>query len=94
MIMAAKRAKSDGKRLRRPTKVLVIDVGVTNVKILATGKHGPRKVPSGPGMTASGMVAAVQRLAADWSYDVISLRYSGAVQGGLPAAEPRNLTDG
>jgi hypothetical protein len=71
MIMEARRAKGDGKRPRRATKVLVVDVGGTNVKILVTGKREPRKIPSGPRMTASGMVAAVHRLAADWSYDVI-----------------------
>ena len=92
--MEARRAKGDGKRSRRPTKVLVIDVGGTNLKILVTGKRMPRKVPSGPGMTASGMVAAVHRLAADWSYDVISLGYPGAVLRGRPAAEPKNLSDG
>jgi len=92
--MAARRVKGEGKRPRRPTKVLVIDMGGTNVKILVTGKREPRKAPSGPGMTASGMVAAVHRLAADWSYDVISLGYPGAVLGGRPAAEPQNLSDG
>lgn len=92
--MATSRAKNDGMSPRRPTKVLVIDVGGTNVKILVTGKREPRKVPSGPGMTASGMVTAVQQLAADWSYDVISLGYPGAVLGGRPAAEPKNLSDG
>ena len=28
--------------------VLVVDVGGTNVKILATGQEAPRKFPSGP----------------------------------------------
>ena len=40
------------------------------------------------------MVAAVQQHAADWSYDVISLGYPGAVLAGRPAAEPKNLSDG
>jgi len=40
------------------------------------------------------MVEAVKRLADDWSYDVISLGYPGAVLGGQPAAEPENLSDG
>jgi polyphosphate glucokinase len=93
MIMA-RQAKGEGKRVSPPTKVLVIDVGGTNVKILVTGKREPRKVPSGPGMTASGMVEAVQLLAAHWSYDVISLGYPGAVLGGRPAVEPKNLSDG
>jgi polyphosphate glucokinase len=92
--MEVKRAKDDGKSPRRQTKVLVIDVGGPNVKILVTGKRAPRKVLSGPEMTASGMVAAVQRLAADWSYDVISLGYPGAVIGGGPIAEPKNLSNG
>jgi len=92
--MATSRTKSGEKRPHRPTKVLVIDVGGTNVKILVTGRREPRKVPSGPDMTAVGMVAAVKRLAADWSYDVISLGYPGAVLGGRPAADPKNLSDG
>ncbi|MEO8340224.1 MAG: ROK family protein [Nitrospirota bacterium] len=92
--MATSRTKSGEIAPHRPTKVLVIDVGGTNVKILVTGKREPRKVPSGPDMTASDMVAAVKRLAADWSYDVISLGYPGPVLGGRPAAEPKNLSDG
>jgi polyphosphate glucokinase len=91
--MAERRAK-EGKKLHRPTKVLVIDVGGTNVKILVTGKRAPRKIPSGPTMTVPGMVEAVQRLAADWSYDVISLGYPGVVLRGRPAVEPKNLSDG
>ncbi|MGH7231339.1 MAG: ROK family protein [Nitrospiraceae bacterium] len=92
--MATDRVKTGGKIPPRPMKVLVVDVGGTNVKILASGKREPRKVHSGPAMTAPGMVGAVQRLAADWSYDVISLGYPGAVLCGRPAAEPKNLSNG
>jgi len=92
--MTACRARDSGEASRSQTRVLVIDLGGTNVKILVTGKRAPRRVPSGLGMTASGMVAAVQQLAADWSYDVISLGYPGAVIGGRPAAEPKNLGKG
>ena len=79
---------------RRPLRVMVVDVGGTNVKILATGKRLPRREPSGPGMTARRMVQAVARLAHDWTYDVISLGYPGVVRHGQPAAEPRNLGKG
>ena len=92
--MAIERAKDGGTIRSRPMNVLVIDVGGTNVKILATGKHEPRKVNSGPAMTAQQMVKAVQRLAAGWSYDAISLGYPGPVLHGSPAAEPKNLGDG
>lgn len=92
--MARLQVEVDGKIPRHPIKVLVVDVGGTNVKILATGKRKPRKEKSGPGMTARQVVEAVRRLAADWSYDVVSLGYPGAVRRGWPAAEPKNLGDG
>ena len=88
------RSKNDGKAYGSFNKVLVIDVGGTNVKILATGKRTPRKTASGPDMTARDMVDAVRRLAADWSYDVVALGYPGAVRAGRPAAEPKNLGKG
>jgi len=53
--------------------ILAIDVGGTNLKILATGQEQRRKVPSGPTMTAKRMVSEVRRLAKDWKYDVESL---------------------
>ena len=88
------RVRDNSRTPRRPPKVLVIDVGGTNVKVLATGKRTPRKVPSGSTMTARHMVAAVRQLVADWSYDVIALGYPGAVQAGRPAVEPKNLGKG
>jgi len=79
---------------RSPVKVLVVDVGGTNVKILATGRRGPRKVPSGRTMTAQEMVEAVKQLAAGWSYEAISLGYPGPLRDGQPVAEPKNLGAG
>ena len=45
-------------------KVLVIDVGGTSVKILATGEQEHRAFPSGPKMTPKQMVVGVKKLAA------------------------------
>jgi polyphosphate glucokinase len=74
--------------------ILVIDIGGTNIKILATGQEQVRKFPSGPRMTALQMVEGVQKAAADWSYDAVSIGYPGPVLGGKPALEPRNLAPG
>ncbi len=74
--------------------VLVIDVGGTNVKVLATGKRTPLKIPSGPTMTAARMVSAVLKATADWEYDVVSIGYPGPVLRGKPAREPHNLGGG
>jgi polyphosphate glucokinase len=42
--------------MRNGTKVLVVDVGGTSIKLLATGQKEARKFPSGPKMTAEAMV--------------------------------------
>ena len=41
-------------------RILVIDVGGTHVKVLATGYKKSVRIPSGPNMTAAKMVAAVR----------------------------------
>ena len=64
-------------------KVLVVDVGGTNVKTLATGQEEPRKFPSGPTLTATTMVAGVKDLAGDWRYQAVSIGYPGPVLHGL-----------
>jgi polyphosphate glucokinase len=74
--------------------VLVVDVGGTNVKILATGQKEPRKFPSGPKMTAKRMVSGVKKLAGNWKYDVVSIGYPGVVLRGRVISEPHNLAPG
>ncbi len=75
-------------------RVLVVDIGGTNVKILATGQKTFRKVPSGRELTPQKMVSEVARLAGDWEYDVVAIGYPGRVVDGRIAVEPRNLGHG
>ena len=75
-------------------KVLVVDVGGTHVKILATGQRNRRQFASGPTLTAAQMVKRVKALAGKWKYDVVSLGYPGPVLHGRPVAEPHNLGRG
>jgi len=75
-------------------KILVVDVGGTHVKVLATGQREHRQADSGPGMTARRMVSAVKRLSAGWSYDHVAIGFPGPVVHVHPVAEPRNLGDG
>jgi polyphosphate glucokinase len=74
--------------------VLVVDVGGTHVKILATGQMEPRKFDSGPTLTPKLMVAGVKKLATDWNYDHVSIGYPGPVLHSQPVAEPHNLAAG
>ena len=74
--------------------VLVIDVGGTHVKILATGHDEWREFESGPTLTPRQMVAGVRRLAQGWEYDAITIGYPGLVIGGRIVKEPANLAEG
>jgi polyphosphate glucokinase len=75
-------------------RVLVIDVGGTHVKILATGEKAHREFVSGPTLTARQMVSRVKRLAAGWKYDRVSIGYPGPVLHHRPMREPHNLGRG
>ncbi len=75
-------------------KILAVDVGGQHVKALLSGKRTPRRVVSGPNMTAATMVDAVKHMTADWSYDAVSLGYPGPVLQGKPFSEPHNLAAG
>jgi polyphosphate glucokinase len=77
-------------------KILVIDVGGSNIKIIATGVEERIKIPSETDMTAQQMVdkviAAVKE--AGWKYDVISLGVPCMVSDERVVLEPVNLGTG
>jgi polyphosphate glucokinase len=75
-------------------QVLVIDVGGTNVKMLATGQETPRKFPSGSELTPETMVQGVHQTVNGWNYEVISIGFPGPVVGGRLVREPHNLGPG
>jgi polyphosphate glucokinase len=87
--------RRDDVALKSPVKtVLVVDVGGTSVKILATGHSERRSFSSGPTLTPRRMVSKVKKLAGDWMYDVVSIGYPGPVACDRPIAEPHNLGRG
>ena len=79
---------------RKRMKILVIDVGGTNVKLLASGQRQPRKFPSGPQLTPEQMVEGVLEPTKDWDYDVITMGYPGPVMKNKLVLEPANLGPG
>jgi polyphosphate glucokinase len=75
-------------------RILVVDVGGSHVKVLATGQRTPLKIPSGPEMTPAAMVREVRAATSSWRYEGVSVGYPGAVLHGKPVAEPTNLGSG
>ena len=75
-------------------KILVVDIGGTNVKVLASGHENRRKFPSGPELTPERMVAGVLSATSDWEYEAVSIGFPGPVLSGKPMTEPVNLGPG
>jgi polyphosphate glucokinase len=75
-------------------KILVIDIGGTNIKVASSDKRVPIKIPSGPTMTAEQMTKDVLAATQGWAYDCISIGYPGPVVHDRPLAEPHNLAPG
>src|SRR4029077_4998430 len=80
--------------MKAKPRVLAVDIGGTNVKILVTGEAEPRKFASGKDLTPRKMVADVMKLAGNWKYDVVSIGYPGQVVGDRVVTEPHNLARG
>ncbi|HJZ72744.1 MAG TPA: ROK family protein [Vicinamibacterales bacterium] len=75
-------------------KILVVDVGGTNVKVHAPGHREPIKIPSGDGLTPAKMVKAVLEAVRDCRFDVVSIGYPGVVVRSKAVTEPVNLGRG
>jgi len=74
--------------------VLVIDIGGTHIKLLATGQTEVLKIPSGSDLAPQRFVADVLKATKDWSYDVVSIGFPGPIADGKSVREPKNLGTG
>ena len=92
----AAEAPKDGEPRKdpKPASILVVDIGGTKLKLLATGQTEPRRALSGPDMTPQRMVEAVRELAKDWQYDAVSIGLPCQVGDHGPRSEPGNLGPG
>lgn len=75
-------------------KILTVDIGGNNVKVLLQGKIKKRKFPSGPHLTPQQMLAGIKEISADWYYDHVSVGFPGPVKNNKPVREPVNLGAG
>lgn len=75
-------------------KILMIDIGGSNVKMMISGGVEMRKFPSGRELTAADMVKGVKLMTADWEYEAITMGFPGLVEKGRLVREPLNLSGG
>jgi predicted NBD/HSP70 family sugar kinase len=69
-------------------KILVIDIGGSKVKMLASGQPEPRKFESHDKLAPQEMVDQVREMTKDWEYEAISLGVPGVVGPSGPEMEP------
>jgi predicted NBD/HSP70 family sugar kinase len=74
--------------------VLVVDVGGSHVKLLASNETDRRRFDSGPDLGPERMAQGVLEAADGWRWDVVSLGIPTPVRGGKVIAEPINLGEG
>jgi len=74
--------------------ILVIDVGGTHVKMVATGHESKVKFASSPELTPQAMVKQVKAKTEGWRYEAVSIGYPGVVVHMRIAADPHNLGPG
>ncbi len=72
-------------------KVLVVDIGGTQVKVIVTGQTEPRRFDSHIGLTAREAVQRVLNLVRDWNYDVVTLGFPGYTGFDGPEQDPGKL---
>jgi polyphosphate glucokinase len=74
--------------------VLVVDVGGSHVKLTTSAGEEPRRVASGPELTAEQMAEQALALAEGWTFDVVTLGVPAQVHANRVVHEPVNLGDG
>lgn len=82
------------RRLEKNLKILVVDVGGSHVKCVATDHKSPVKFKSGPKLTPDQMVKNVLKITRGWRFDAVSIGYPGVVRRGKIVREPHNLGSG
>ncbi len=75
-------------------KVLVIDIGGSNVKFRITGHDGKWKEPSGAQFSPSDFLKLAQPLVAETNPDVITVGFPAEVRDGRIIADPSNIGAG
>jgi polyphosphate glucokinase len=74
-------------------KILVIDIGGSNVKLMMS-RHEKRKFKSGPNLTPRRIVAETKSLVSDWKFNAISIGFPAPVRDGRILSEPKHLGKG
>lgn len=75
-------------------KILVVDVGGSNVKLMISARVKRRKFESGPRLTPAQAVAQIMKATADWDYEAVAIGIPAPVREGKIMKNPKHLGRG
>lgn len=75
-------------------KVLVLDIGGSNVKLGMTGQEEGTKFASGADFSPGDLLAGLEEHAGGWDFDAVTVGFPAPVIGGRLPREPKNLGTG
>lgn len=72
-------------------KILVVDIGGSNVKLMISEKEKRRKFKSGPKLTPNEAVEGIKKKAGDWTFEAVAIGFPVPVRDGKIASDPKHL---
>jgi len=72
-------------------KILVIDVGGSNVKLMISQEEKRRKFKSGPKLTPNEAVEQIRNETSDWDFEAVSVGFPAPVRDGKIVHDPKHL---
>ena len=72
-------------------KILVIDVGGSNVKMLISQEEKRRKFPSGPKLGPEEAVEQIKEATSDWGFEAVAIGFPAPVRAGKIMSDPKHL---
>jgi polyphosphate glucokinase len=72
-------------------KILVVDIGGSNVKLMISEKGKRKKFKSGPKLTPDEAVEGIKKKAGDWVFEAVAIGLPAPVRDGKIARDPRHL---
>ncbi len=76
-------------------KILVIDIGGSNVKLMISAEEKRRKFPSGPKLAPEETIKGIKETAEGWDFDAVSIGFPAPVkQGKIAVDQPKHLGKG
>jgi len=75
-------------------KILVVDIGGSNVKLMISSEEKRRKFGSGPKLSPNEAVEQIGEIAADWDFEAVSIGFPAPVRDGKIMSDPKHLGKG